>query len=1067
MEEVREFSGLVELPTPTTMDLSLRILRLSADATPFLDRFFATLFAQDAATVSGTYTLQTNPPREGEVEGTFAGASFFTAGQFDGVLIENTGNCTARRQYSGPVTATGINLVAGPTLESCPSAPFSGLSSIGLTATGPVTVNPAPDPDPAPEPAPDPDPEPEQVLTLTVVLAGSGGGTVASTPAGIDCGTDCTETYPEGTAVTLTPTSAAGSVFAGWSGDDGCDAGAVTMDADHSCTATFDESTGPSSTLTVTLGGSGSGSVTSNPPGITCGDDCSQDYPQGTMVTLTPTAAAGSLFGGWTGHPDCRDDEVTMSGARTCAATFDLEPSDPSSFVLSVTVEGTGGGTVTSSPPGITCGGDCSEAYNQGTVVTLMPVPEPGSTFAGWSGGSDCADASVTMNGPRACIATFNMSPVGTFALTVSKTGSGSGTVTTSPAGINCGADCTESYEEGTIVILIPNPGAGSTFAGWSGGGDCTDGSVTMNGARNCTAAFDAIPPNTLAVTLSGTGSGTVTSSPPGINCGVDCSESYSFGTVVTLTTTADMNSTFGGWTGDPDCTDGSVTMDAAHGCTATFTQITHTLTAMTAGSGMGTVTSAPPGISCGADCTEDYAQGTVVTLTSTPSAGSVFDSWSGDADCSDGTVTMAAPRSCTATFIQTHTLTVTKAGGGTGTVTSSPPGINCGGDCTQSYNQGTVVTLTATPTGGSTFAGFTGGGGDCADGSVTMSAAKTCTATFDAATPQHQLDIVFAGGGSGQVTLTPPVTVCTANCNETYDQGTVVTLTATPTGGSTFAGFTGGGGDCADESVTMSVAKTCTATFDAATPQHQLDIAFAGGGSGQVTLTPPVTVCTANCNETYDQGTVVALAATPAADSTFAGFTGGGGDCGDGSVTMSVAKTCTATFDLTPPMQFMLTVSLLGTGGGTVTSTPAGINCGIDCDQLYDENTDVSLSDMAGAGSTFVSWGGDCDGTGDVTMNANKTCTATFDLIPQFTLTVTQPFSGDGSGTVTSDLGSIDCPGTCSDTYGDGTTVTLMEMPDAGSTFVSWGGDCDAGGSVLMNGPKTCTAEFDDPMIP
>ena len=110
-----------------------------------------------------------------------------------------------------------------------------------------------------------------------------------------------------------------------------------------------------------------------------------------------------------------------------------------------------------------------------------------------------------------------------------------------------------------------------------------------MNGARNCTAAFDAIPPNTLAVTLSGTGSGTVTSSPPGINCGVDCSESYSFGTVVTLTTTADMNSTFGGWTGDPDCTDGSVTMDAAHGCTATFTQITHTLTAMTAGSGMGT----------------------------------------------------------------------------------------------------------------------------------------------------------------------------------------------------------------------------------------------------------------------------------------------------------------------------------------------------------------------------------------------------------------------------------------------------------------------------------------------
>ena len=230
--------------------------------------------------------------------------------------------------------------------------------------------------------------------------------------------------------------------------------------------------------------------------------------------------------------------------------------------------------------------------------MTLIPTADAGSIFVAWSGAADCGDGSVTMNGNRRCTATFDLSPVVTFLLTVSKAGSGSGTVTTSPAGINCGADCTESYEEGTIVTLIPNPDGGSTFGGWSGGADCTDGSVTMNAARNCTATFNVIPPNTLAVTLSGTGSGTVTSSPPGINCGVDCSESYSFGTVVTLTPTPDMNSTFGGWTGDPDCTDGSVTMDAARGCTATFTQIMHTLTVTRTGSGTGTVFSSPPGIS-------------------------------------------------------------------------------------------------------------------------------------------------------------------------------------------------------------------------------------------------------------------------------------------------------------------------------------------------------------------------------------------------------------------------------------------------------------------------------------
>ncbi len=77
-----------------------------------------------------------------------------------------------------------------------------------------------------------------------------------------------------------------------------------------------------------------------------------------------------------------------------------------------------------------------------------------------------------------------------------------------------------------------------------------------------------------------------------------------------------------------------------------------------------------------------------------------------------------------------THTLTVTKTGTGTGTLTSSPAGINCGGDCNEIYNDGTAVTLTATPDAGSTFAGWSGDA-DCSDGQVTMSADKTCTATF------------------------------------------------------------------------------------------------------------------------------------------------------------------------------------------------------------------------------------------------------------------------------------------------------------------------------------------------
>lgn len=75
------------------------------------------------------------------------------------------------------------------------------------------------------------------------------------------------------------------------------------------------------------------------------------------------------------------------------------------------------------------------------------------------------------------------------------------------------------------------------------------------------------------------------------------------------------------------------------------------TLTVARAGSGSGTVTSTPTGISCGADCSEPFA-GVTVTLAATSDTASAFGGWSGDADCTDGVVSMSAPRACTATFV-------------------------------------------------------------------------------------------------------------------------------------------------------------------------------------------------------------------------------------------------------------------------------------------------------------------------------------------------------------------------------------------------------------------------------
>lgn len=75
-------------------------------------------------------------------------------------------------------------------------------------------------------------------------------------------------------------------------------------------------------------------------------------------------------------------------------------------------------------------------------------------------------------------------------ALTVVKQGTGQGTVTSRPSGIDCGEDCSETYFEHVVVSLTPEPEAGSVFDGWSGHADCFDGAVSLNQEKTCTATF-------------------------------------------------------------------------------------------------------------------------------------------------------------------------------------------------------------------------------------------------------------------------------------------------------------------------------------------------------------------------------------------------------------------------------------------------------------------------------------------------------------------------------------------------------------------------------------------------
>jgi hypothetical protein len=167
-----------------------------------------------------------------------------------------------------------------------------------------------------------------QPFSLTVSRAGTGSGTVTSSPAGINCGATCAKTFAPGTQVTLTGSPAAGSAFAGWSGG-GCSGTGtckVTLNANTAVTATFT----PVHTLTVSLAGSGSGSVTSSPAGIDCGATCAHAFKAGTQITLTASASQGN-FAGWSGG-GCSGTGtcvVTLNSDTTVTATFSSSPPPP------------------------------------------------------------------------------------------------------------------------------------------------------------------------------------------------------------------------------------------------------------------------------------------------------------------------------------------------------------------------------------------------------------------------------------------------------------------------------------------------------------------------------------------------------------------------------------------------------------------------------------------------------------------------------------------------------------------------------------------------------------------
>ncbi len=610
-----------------------------------------------------------------------------------------------------------------------------------------------------------------------------------------------------------------------------------------------------------------------------------------------------------------------------------------------------------------------------------------------------------------------------------------------------------------------------------------------------------AFPTHAVKVVPIGTGKGTVTSEPEGIECGngpeaCEANFEYVILDIALTAKPANERTAFAGWSGYP-CSSHEghpTTCEADIGFAREFYEFKARFTAIpqlkltVATEGEGTVTGTSPGgeftpIECGSTCEAEYNEGATITLFANRATHSKFTGWEGcpnvlsspEYGTGECEVQMTEAKAVKAKFapIPQHNLELEVTGAGHGEITSSPGGIACAsgdvGTCTEHFDSEgpeSTVTLFANHNERSTFTGWTGceeepSPTEC---KVTLSAAKSVKAQF-APIPQQTLTVATEGTGEGTITGTSPggeftPIECGSTCSAEYNEGATITLFANRATHSKFTGWEGcpnvlsspeyGTGEC---EVQMTEAKAVKAKF-APIPQHNLELEVTGAGHGEITSSPGGIACASGdvgiCTEHFDsegpESTVTLFANRSNERTAFTGWSeveGHPGTCTGTTapceVTLSEAIKLKAEF--APIPQQTLTVATEGEGNvtGSAPSEFTPIECGSTCSAEYNEGAEITLTANPAVDNQLKEWEGACSGT-------EPTCQVTISAAKSVkaiftpalhTLTVTPT----GSGEVTSSPAGIACGTTCEAKYQEGSAVTLKAHPAPHSQFHAWGG--------------------------
>lgn len=566
------------------------------------------------------------------------------------------------------------------------------------------------------------------------------------------------------------------------------------------------------------------------------------------------------------------------------------------------------------------------------------------------------------------------------------------------------------------------------------------DGPVDLAGGL-VTARFPEPP----ELRTSVIGQGAVTGSEGQINCDAsdpnqaptfdDCRGTYSDGINVTLSQTAATAAgfEFERWflSGATSCSEGSFTgdtctinmlSDAREGATARFRRFPELQ--FTTGAG-GTVRSSPEGIVCRGDgerdgdtfnCSYRFPTGSTVTLTAEPESGQGVLDWSGA--CADTvgevcSITVAGDdnNELEAGVRFVPSARVNLAVSGDGSVSSEPAGINCSestqSDCEETYVSGTQVSFNAAPNPGSGFVEYTGACANAFDGACTLTLNNDVSFTARFA-PLFDLNVSVSGSG-GFVNGTGSISNCdengafSGNCQETYTEGTEVTLTASAFEGNEFAGW---GGACeqaaGNPSCVFSISEDSevTAGFVPVVQNYTITLVCAGTAGSAGDNQTETLLCNSSSSQdsaTFAEGSFISFFAVPEGDSDGFSYTN---YCSGDSCEFTVVEDATVEVTFTASggnsgSTNTLTANFTGTGEGHIredTITTSRFYCDSSSAPCSVElPADGSISLVANPESTsdeFVQWtSGPCTGSTSsyctVDMSSDQTVGVEFTKVP------------------------------------------------------------------------------------